>query len=133
MKRSHYYLEHIVQEHLVALRSTGLWENTYRCRMAVDASWITAADGGNVIGRGIDRAAKMAKASILHESEEMQDTRIVITPEVARSCSYRVRDFLTESSHPLKVAEGERGEFHPWQVRRRALITEYTQRLEELE
>lgn len=122
----------IVQEHLAALRSTGLPENTYRFLMAVDSSWISSADGGNLIGVGIDRAAKTAKAEIPDEPEETMPARIVITPEVVRDCSDRLRPFLSESSHMLKFGEGERGEFRPWRVNRRGLIQSYVDRLREL-
>ncbi|HYN19489.1 MAG TPA: hypothetical protein VE078_00910, partial [Thermoanaerobaculia bacterium] len=122
----------IVQEHFAALRSTGLWENTYKFRMALDSSWISPADGGNLIGVGIDRAAKTAKAVVRDDQEEDKPSRILVTPEVARDCSDRFRHFLSESSDMLKFGEGERGEFRPLRVNRIGLIQSYIQRLLEL-
>ena len=119
----------IAQEHFLALRSTGLTENTYQFRMAIDSSLISSADGANLIGVGIDRAAKMAKGEIPDEPEGDKLARIVISPEVVRSCSDRLSSFLGESSHLLSIGDGERGQFRPWRVNRARLIECYVQRL----
>jgi len=122
----------IIQEHLAVLRSTGLPENTCIFRMAVDSFWVSSADGGNLISLAIDRAAKMAKAEMPEEPENDRLKKMLITPEVVRDCSDRLRRCLSESSHLLRLGEGDRGEFHPWRVKSADLMRSYVARLHEL-
>lgn len=120
----------IAQEHLAALRSTGLRENTYTFRMAIDSFWVSSGDGGNRISLAIDRAAKAARAARSLFSEKTDGAGlIVVTPEVVHECCERLRSFLEESENLLTLGEGDRGAFRPWRVNCCPLLEEYVQRL----
>lgn len=70
----------MLQTHLVSLAASGGYP--YRFRIAIDKGEISHADGGNVIGAPIDRAAKLAKLNTQPENSK----RVFFTSGVHEGC-----------------------------------------------
>ncbi len=124
----------IVQEHASALRSTGLAALNWAFRIGLDTDEISDADGGNVIGTCIDRAAKLAKTI----KDERSIERVILTPETTHVLSGGAHaslndmdleiDLALDDEMPMGAA-GERARFRPVQADRVSLLANYSSRL----
>lgn|GEM_PF-4916945 len=113
----------VVLAHAAALRSTGLPTLSWSFHAGVDYGEIDDADGGNIIGSCVNRAAKLAKAAPGGQST------VTVGEEGLRFCSPVLR------SEPLslpgeEVSIGER-QMHPRHLDSTATITELSARIRE--
>jgi class 3 adenylate cyclase len=122
----------LIQEHARVLRSTGVPALSWGFRLALDSDEITDADGGNVIGSCIDRAAKLAKTF----RDEQSIERVVLTPETAHLVSEFGRRFFSQMETEVDIARGEDvgsaadlARFYPCELQRDRLLENYADRL----
>lgn len=118
-----------VQEHVMALRSTGASTLDWEFKLAIDTDELTDADGGNVIGACIDRSAKLCR----QRRAEAGDT-ILITPETAQLVSAAIRPHLTDTGMEVDLVPGDdsplpKARFAPLGIDRAALLRRYVERI----
>ncbi len=111
-----------IQMHARDLRSTLPEHERWSLRMAVDFGTIRDGEGGNAIGKRLDRAAKLAKALTDPASTE----RVLVTPEAAKlesgpSCSAPVAVPYGERLE-LVETEAEGGSLEPLTVDARKAV-----------
>jgi hypothetical protein len=94
-----------VQQHVLALRSTGVDSLWWGLHVAVDHGNLIDGDGGNVVGEPCDRIALIAKGS---GEEDLYDDALV-TDEAASGCSASLRDerLMRRLGYPIVLVDAE--------------------------
>jgi hypothetical protein len=88
-----------IQQHMRALRLTGLQSLSWTMHMAVDEGRLRDADGGCVAGDCIDRSARCAKV----EYDGKRDDGVLVTQETATRCSADLRENGVMSELPQEI------------------------------